>query len=111
MLSLNSAEQVWLAQYRQAVDAHHPGKVERVAVFGSKARGDAHQYSDVDVPVIVNDDSAQLKMSLQKLGCKLASTSLVLPGIIVYSKAQREELNRLGSDFHATVEHEAVAVA
>jgi len=111
MLSLNDAEQVWLEQYRRAIDAHHPGKVARVAVFGSKARGDAHQYSDVDVLIIVNDDSPQLKMSLQKIGCKLASTSLVLPGIVVYSKAQWEELNRLGSDFHATVEREAIAVA
>ncbi|MDD9855752.1 MAG: nucleotidyltransferase domain-containing protein [Gammaproteobacteria bacterium] len=110
MLSLSENERNWLEQYRQAINARHPGKVVRIAIFGSKARGDSHKYSDVDVLVIVNDDSVKLKMSLQKIGCKLASNSLVLPGIVVYPEAQWEELKRFGSAFHESVEHEAVAV-
>lgn len=110
MLSLSENEKNWLERYREAVDARHPGKVVRVALFGSKARGDAHKYSDVDVLVIVNDDSPRLKMSLQQIGCRLASTSLVLPGIVVYPEEKWSELKRLGSAFHESVEREAVAV-
>lgn len=109
-LSLSENERKWLEQYRKAIDASHPGKVVRVALFGSKVRGDAHKYSDVDVLVIVNDDSVELKMSLQKIGCKLASNSLVLPGIVVYPEEKWDELKRSGSVFHESVEREAVAV-
>ena len=34
-----------------------PGKVRRVAVFGSRARGHAHEDSDVDVLVLLDEPS------------------------------------------------------
>ncbi len=44
-----------LARFRAALDKLYGGRVERVVLFGSRARGDAHLDSDYDVAVFLRD--------------------------------------------------------
>jgi len=44
-----------LARFRTAVDAAYGARVERVVLFGSRARGDARPDSDYDVAVFLRD--------------------------------------------------------
>ena len=53
MLTLHPEEQTWLDEYRKALGERHPGTVLRMVVYGSKARGDAREDSDLDVLVVV----------------------------------------------------------
>lgn len=43
-----------LNEYRNALLAHFPANLQRLILFGSQARGDAHAESDIDVLVLVN---------------------------------------------------------
>lgn len=43
-----------MASYRKALEAELPGRVQRITVFGSVARGEAHEDSDVDVLVLLD---------------------------------------------------------
>ena len=49
MLELTKEEQAWLDAYRKALDKKHPGTVQEMLIYGSKARGQAHAESDLDV--------------------------------------------------------------
>ncbi len=49
MLQLTSEEQTWLDAYREALNKQHPGIVQEMLIYGSKARGQAHAESDVDI--------------------------------------------------------------
>jgi len=42
MLELTKEEQAWLDAYRKALDKKHPGTVQEMLIYGSKARGQAH---------------------------------------------------------------------
>lgn len=42
-----------LRRYRAALDAMYGDQIERVVLFGSRARGDAHADSDYDVAVFL----------------------------------------------------------
>ena len=42
-----------LVRFRQALDVAYRNRIERVALFGSRARGDAHAESDYDVAVFL----------------------------------------------------------
>ena len=44
-----------LARFRGALDELYGDSLERVVLFGSRARGDAHQDSDYDVAVFLRD--------------------------------------------------------
>lgn len=42
-----------LKRFRIALEQHYGGRVERVVLFGSRARGDARAGSDYDVAVFI----------------------------------------------------------
>jgi predicted nucleotidyltransferase len=44
----------FLAEFRSDVEAAFPGRVRDVALFGSRARGDANAESDWDVAVFID---------------------------------------------------------
>jgi predicted nucleotidyltransferase len=43
-----------LTRFRAALDALYGGRIERVILYGSRARGDARPDSDYDVAVFLN---------------------------------------------------------
>lgn len=42
-----------LTQFRRALDARFPNRVERVCLFGSWARGEATEKSDLDIAAVI----------------------------------------------------------
>ncbi|MCX7111548.1 MAG: nucleotidyltransferase domain-containing protein [Proteobacteria bacterium] len=52
---LAQAKPVVLAKFRAALDALYGDRIERVVLYGSRARGDARDDSDYDVAVFLQD--------------------------------------------------------
>jgi uncharacterized protein len=44
-----------LKRFRRALDELYGGRLDRVILFGSRARGDAHADSDYDIAVFLKD--------------------------------------------------------
>src|SRR5437870_9360013 len=111
MLELTKEEQAWLDAYRKALDKKHPGTVHEMLIYGSKARGQAHAESDLDVLLIVKNKTGRLKRTLRRIGYLLAATSDVFPSIIAYTEDEWESRKRSGSSFRQAVERDGVRVA
>ncbi len=109
-LKLTRAEQAWLRAYRDALKEQHPGVVSQLLIYGSKARGTAHAESDVDVLLIVKNESADLKRELRRVGYLLAAMSAAVPSIFAYTEGEWESRRQSGSPFRRNVERDAVAV-
>ena len=110
MLTLSSDEQMWLDEYRRALSERHAGVVLRMVIYGSKARGDAHADSDLDVLVIVRNDSGALKRTLRDIGYDLAATSWAMPSILAYTQDEWQHRREKGFPFQRAVERDGVAV-
>ena len=108
MLKLTNEEQTWLNAYREALDKKHPGAVQEILIYGSKARGQAHAESDLDVLLIVRDKAGGLKRELRWIGYLLAAETDVLPSILAYTQEEWESRRRSGSSFRKAVERDAV---
>ncbi|QFY41329.1 nucleotidyltransferase domain-containing protein [Candidatus Methylospira mobilis] len=50
-----TANPIVLTQFRAALDGLYGNRVERVVLYGSRARGDAQDDSDYDVAVFLKD--------------------------------------------------------
>ena len=79
-------------------------------IYGSKARGQAHVESDLDLLLIVKNDSGKLKRELRWIGYLLAAKTDVLPPILAYTQEEWESRRRSGSTFRKAVERDAVRV-
>jgi predicted nucleotidyltransferase len=110
MLQLTVEEQAWLDAYRDALNKRHPGAVQEMFIYGSKARDHAHAESDLDVLLIVKDDAGALKRDLRRIGYLLAAKTDVLPSIFAYTQEEWESRKRSGSSFRKAVECDAVRV-
>ena len=110
MLTLEPAEQAWLDEYRNALQTRHPGVVARMVIYGSKARGDAREDSDIDVLLVVRDDAGHLKLPLREIGYGLAVDSWAVPSIFAYTQQEWDDLKRRGFPFQRAVERDGVSV-
>ena len=110
MLNLTQDEQAWLDAYREALDRKHPGTVHEMLIYGSKARGQAHAESDLDVLLIVKNEAGGFKRDLRRIGYLLAAKADVLPSILAYTQEEWESRKRSGSTFRQAVERDAVRV-
>jgi predicted nucleotidyltransferase len=107
---LSSIDQAWLHAYRVALTAHSPDAVKQFLIYGSKARGEATRDSDLDVVLIVDNRWKARKRDLRRIGYRLASTSDVLPSIVVYTEQEWEARRQSGSFFRRAVERDAIAI-
>ena len=67
--------------------------------YGSKARGDDHPDSDLDVLLIVKNEAAHLKRQWRRIGYALAATSDAVPSILAYTQDERETRRERGAPF------------
>jgi predicted nucleotidyltransferase len=109
-MPLTRPEKTWLKAYSKALQQMHRPAVERLVLFGSKARGDDHPDSDVDVLVIVRNDAAPLKRKVRRIGYELAATGELVPSILVYTEAEWRSRKESGSPLRRAIEREGVRV-
>jgi len=78
-----------LKRFRTAVDEIYGGRVARVVLFGSRARGDAESDSDYDVAVFLRDMPDRIT-ELFRLA-DLSTALLDETGEFVHATAYRDE--------------------
>lgn len=109
-MRLTPDEQAWLDVYRHDLVERYPDTIQQMMIYGSKARGDSHANSDLDVLLIVRDEAGALRRPLRRLGYDLAVAFNTVPSILVYTQQEWERRRQSGSPFREAVERDAVSV-
>jgi predicted nucleotidyltransferase len=110
-MKLTSEEQAWLDVYRQVLAEQFSGLVERIIIFGSKARGTSTPDSDLDVLLIIREGDWRLKDALTTPAYDLAVGTDVVPSILAYTEQEWEDRRRLRAPFWQAVDRDGVQVA
>jgi predicted nucleotidyltransferase len=110
MLKLTPAEQQWLSEYRQTLTEQFPGIIEQLTIFGSKARGEATEDSDLDVLIIIREGDWKLKEAIARPGHLAAVGTDVVPSFIVYTVNEWEQRRQAETPLWQTVMRDGVAV-
>lgn len=105
-MKLQPEEEVWLKAYNKTLRDRFPGLVKEFLIFGSKARGDATEQSDLDIIVVIQDGDWRRKRAIREPGYLLSIGTEVVPSIIVYTVDEWEYRRRVKAPFYQTVAKE-----
>lgn len=103
-------EKAWLEAFVEAIRDDYAHVVRRALLFGSKARGDWHAESDIDVLVIISDEGKANAEAIEALSDDLPGAPESLPVVLAHTETEWTELGKAKADFHEVVEREGVSV-
>jgi predicted nucleotidyltransferase len=108
----NSLDHLLTREECQAVDAfikalhqQYPDRIRDVILFGSKARGDSHPDSDIDILILVDDDDWRFSHAVSRLAAHISLNYDVLLGPRVIRQARWER-----SLLYSTVSSEGITL-
>jgi len=107
---LSAQETSALAAYVAALRARFGDQLVDVLLFGSKARGDAHPGSDIDVVVILNDPDSQAVSGARGLGFDILLAHGIFLSIRVMSRQQSQALADMDSMFYRNLMRDGVSL-
>jgi predicted nucleotidyltransferase len=81
-----------LARYRARLERALPGRVHRVALFGSYARGEATEDSDVDVLIVLDDGGDAARARAIDEGAAVGIELLLPIAPLVLTQAEWDDL-------------------
>ena len=110
MLTLTSEEQAWLDAYCRTVASRFGDLVEETIVFGSKARGDATEDSDLDILIVIREGDWSVKDAVTEPGYTSSVGSAVVPSFMVLTRQEWDQDARERAPFWRTVTRDGVAV-
>ena len=105
---LTSNEQQALKKFVETLQNTIPHQIETLVLFGSKARGDSRQDSDVDVLVILRQEDRQLRRTLLKQAARLSLEYDTLLSPRVIGAARWEQMR--GFSFYRNIQQEAAGL-
>lgn len=107
--SLNEKEEQVIKQFKQELIARFPDKVVAVLVYGSKARGDYHDESDIDVLVIAKESDWKFADKVREIGYTLDEEIDYRLSIQVMSEAKIAYLRENNFQFAQSIFRDAVS--
>jgi predicted nucleotidyltransferase len=88
-------EQAAIRRYIADIRERFPGKVLSVTLFGSKARGDASAESDIDLLVLVDEESREIRSELWRIASDVSLEHNVVLSVRVFARSRWAETRRI----------------
>ena len=101
--SLTLNDRAAIARYIELIRNRFPNRILSVTLFGSKARGDADDESDIDVLVIVDTDDEALRSELWRIASDVSLDYCVVIAPSVFSKARWAETRRIRMPLYRSI--------
>lgn len=105
---LNLHEVEALEAFLNRVFDEHPTRIDRVVLFGSKARGDHHAGSDLDVLLVADTDDWRFKHAVSTIAADIGLEYDVLIDARVIGHERWERMKQEGFSLYENISREGV---
>ena len=108
---INYAELQWLDAYRQAIREQYPDTVVKMLLFSREGVDwNQHDYTDLNLLLVVGDDARKLQRPLRMLGYSLSDPPLTFPTITTLTQSELHRQRKMGSHTIKYAEQHGVSV-
>ncbi len=94
--------------YVKRVALDFPDKVQSIVLYGSQARGDARQDADIDLFIVINQNSLSLKQALAEIAWQVQFTHNVIISDIIRSVDQFQQMTNERFPYFINLENEGI---
>ena len=109
---INYHELQWLDAYRQAIREQYPDAVVKMLLFSREGVDwNQHDYTDLNLLLVVGDDAEKLQRPLRMLGYSLSDPPLTFPSITTLTASEWRQQREMPHSAVALAERHGVAVA
>jgi predicted nucleotidyltransferase len=111
-MELAARENSMLQEFKDAVTEGLPHTVKLIKVFGSRARGDAKEWSDLDVLIVVKGDSTSIGERIREIRYETMWQHNFHPliSLLLLSEEEYTNLSRLQTGLWRNIEREGVTL-
>ena len=78
---LTHEERQAVGEFVEALHRQYPDRVQDMILFGSKARGEDHPDSDIDILILVDDDDWRFSHAISRIAARISLNYDVLVSI------------------------------
>jgi len=107
---LEEREKEALKHFKEILTQQFGSEVVSIRLFGSKARGDFHAESDIDILVITRQDDWHLKERIGKVATSILLDDGVYLSVKVIGQFSQQRLLYVGSPFIRNVMSEGITL-
>ena len=107
---LEKKEQEALKHFKEILIQQFSSEVVSINLFGSKARGDSHGASDIDVLVVTQQDDWRLKEAIGKVATTILLDYGIYLSIKVIGQFLQQRLIHVGSPFMRNIQNEGIVL-
>lgn len=108
---LTDSEQAAVEEYAARIRGRYPGRIRSITLFGSKARGEASEGSDVDLLLLVDAEDRQLTSELWRIASDVSLEHNVVLSVRVFAEARWAESRRMRLPLYRAVQAEGILLA
>lgn len=83
-------------------------KIESIVLYGSVARNETHEDSDIDILIVTREDNRELYDRISKIRTRIDLDNNTLTTLVQMSRDELEQYLKLGSPFMESVLKEGV---
>ena len=109
-LKLSPKEKKAVREFIAAVRSAYGDKIQRAALFGSKVRGDWTKDSDIDMLLIVEDDSWAFRKAIIGIDSDIELKYDVLLDVRVISAARWQYMANIQAGLYQNITRDAVPI-
>jgi len=109
-LGLSTIEQKALGELKRRLEENFGSVLNGIRLFGSRARGDKHRESDIDILVIFENRDKEVEEKLTDIICEIVNEFGIYFEIVSYSRREYEETRRHQWPFILNLEREAITI-
>lgn len=108
LVSLSRNEGNAVQQFLLRIRDAYGNKIERAALFGSKARGDWSDYSDIDILLIVTDADWKFHKAIIGIGSDVSLEYDLLLDVHIMSASHWQYLKDIQAGYYQNIKQDSV---